>query len=375
MNVGIICEYNPFHYGHLYHLNKIKELYPNCNIILVLSGWICERGDLSVMDKFKKAEIALKYGVDLIAELPYRYMQSADYFAKGALEILAKLNCDTLVFGSECNDIDKLYNVANIQINNDEFNKLVKQYTKEGINYPTALSKASKKILGYAIDTPNDLLGISYIKEIVKSKYNITPITIKRTSDFNSKKIQGKITSSSSIRELLKNKKQVKKYVPEYTHQYLNNPIFLDDYFNLIKYKIISIEDLTKYSGIDEKLNNRIHKCANSSNNIDELINSIKTKNYTYNRIKRILTYILFDITKEEVLDLNLNYVRILGFNDKGKKVLSKIKKNINIQILTNYDKKLMNKDLIINNILSINDKIKNKKKFIELEYNHIPKK
>ena len=312
MNVGIICEYNPFHYGHLYHIKKIKELYPNANIILVLSGWICERGDLSVMDKFKKAEIALNYGVDLVVELPFKYMQSADYFAKGSMSILNKLKCDTIVFGSECNDVDKLYNIANIQINNNKLDNLVKKYVNKGINYPTALAKSIKELLGYTIDTPNDLLGISYIKEIIKNNYNIKPITIKRTSNFNSKEIEGKITSSTSIRELLRYGKDIKDYVPKETYNLLNNPIFLDDYFDYIKYKIISTDDLTIYSSIDDKLNNRIHKFINESNSLEDLILNIKNKSYTYNRIKRIITYILFSITKEDVSNLKLDYIKIL---------------------------------------------------------------
>lgn len=373
MNIGIICEYNPFHYGHIYHLNKIKEIYPNSNIILVLSGWICERGDLSVMDKFKKAEIALKFGVDLVVELPFKYMQSADYFAKGAMSILNKLKCDTIIFGSECNNINKLYNIAKVQINNKELDLEVKTKLKEGINYPTALSKSIKTLLGYTIDQPNDLLGISYIKEILKNNYNIKPITIKRTTNFNSKTIEGKITSSTSIRELIKQNKDISKYVPKETYNNLDNPIFIDDYFDFIKYKIISTNDLTIYSGIDDKLNNRIHKYINESNSLDELILNIKNKSYTYNRIKRILIYILFSITKEDISNLELEYIRILGFNSKGKTILNKIKKDIDIPILTKYNPKYLSKELNINNIISLNKKIKNKQEFIKKEYEKKP--
>ena len=170
MNIGIICEYNPFHYGHLYHLNKIKEIYPDSNIILVLSGWITERGDLSLIDKFKKADIALKYGVNLVVELPFKYIQSADYFAKGAVGILNELKCDTIVFGSESNNVDELINLATIQLNNKKYDKLVKEYLNEGINYPTAMSKALKTITNKTIDTPNDILGLSYVKEIIKGE-------------------------------------------------------------------------------------------------------------------------------------------------------------------------------------------------------------
>ena len=373
MNIGIICEYNPFHYGHLYHLNKIKEMYPDSNIILVLTGWICERGELSLIDKFKKTEIALNYGVNLVVELPYKFIQSADYFAKGAIEILNKLKCDTIVFGSESNDITTLVNLANISINNKEYDTLVKKYTAEGLNYPTSLSKALKDISGITIDKPNDLLGLSYVKEIIKNNYNITPVTIRRDTDYNSKKIEGKITSATSIRELLKNRKSVKKYVPIETFNRLKNLIFLDDYFDYLKYKIISTFDLTIYQGIDINIQNRIKKYINQANTLDEFLELIKTKRYTYNRLKRILVYILFSITKKECSNLNLDYIRILGFDKKGVNHLNKIKKDLDIKILTNYDDKYLNKDLNINNIISLNKKIKDKKSFIEKEYKEKP--
>ena len=373
MNIGIICEYNPFHYGHLYHLKKIKEMYPNSNIILVLTGWINERGDLSLIDKFKKTDIALYYGVDLVVELPFKYMGSADYFTKGSIDILNKLGCDTIVFGSESNDVDTLTYLANIQLNDKNYNKLVKKYLDKGINYPTAMSKALKDISGKTVDTPNDILGLSYVKEILKNNYNIKPITIKRTNDYNSKKVEGKITSATSIRELIKNKKRFKKYVPSYSYKYLKNTILLDNYFNYIKYKIISTYDLTIYQGIDEKLANRIKKYINLSNSLDELISNIKTKAYTYNRIKRTLVYILFSLTKDDFKNLKLEYIRVLGFNKKGKDYLNSIKKNIDIPLLTNYNDKYLNKELIINNILSLNNKIKDKKSFIEKEYKNKP--
>ena len=373
MNIGIICEYNPFHFGHLYHLNKIKEMYPDSNIILVLSGWITERGDLSLIDKFKKTDIALNYGVNLVVELPYKFIQSADYFAMGAVKILNELKCDTIVFGSESNNVDDLINLANIQLKNKNYNTLVKKYIDDGINYPTAMSQALKDICGKTINTPNDLLGLSYVKEILKNKYDITPITIKRDSDFNSKTIEGKITSASSIRELIKNKKRFKKYVPSYSYKYLKDCIFIEDYFGYLKYKIISSNDLTIYQGVDEKINNRIKNFINKSNNLDELLENIKTKSYTYNRLKRTLTYILLSITKDDCSNLDLEYIRILGFDKKGKQVLNKIKKDIDIPILTNYEDKYLNKDLNINNIISLNKKIKDKKAFIEKEYKEKP--
>lgn len=369
MNIGIICEYNPFHYGHLLHLNEIKKLYPNSNIILVLSGWITERGDLSVIDKFKKTDIALNYGVDLVVELPYKFIQSADFFAKGAIEVLNKLKCDTIIFGSECNDINKLINLSNIQLNNKDYDLLVKKYINTGINYPTALSRALKDITGYDINTPNDILAICYIKEIIRNNYNIKPITIKRCNNYNNIKTEGKISSATSIRNLIKNNKRYNKYVPRYSYKNIKDAIFIDDYFDYLKYKIISTKDLTIYNNVDDNISNRIKNCINFCFSFDELLNKLKTKRYTYNRLKRILLFILLSITKEECSNLKLEYIRVLGFNSKGKKYLNSIKKEIDIEILTKYVDKYLNNDLRINTILSMNKKIKNKTEFIEKEF------
>ena len=373
MNIGIIAEYNPFHYGHLYHLKKIKEMYTNSNIILVLSGPITERGDLSIYSKWDKTFVALQSNVDLVVELPIKYIQSADWFSKGAIGILNKLGCDTIVFGSESNDVELLKNLANIQLNNKEYDNVVKKYLDEGLNYPTAMSKALSMFSKTTINTPNDLLGLSYVKEIIKNNYDINPITIKRTNNYNSKKIEGKITSATSIRELLRNNKSIKKYIPKYSYEFIKNPIFIDDYFSYMKYKIITEDDLTKYQGIDNILQNRIKKFINDSNNLDELINNIKTKRYTYNRIKRALIIILFSLEKIEYTNMELEYIRVLGFSSKGKNILNKIKKTIDIPLLTTFDPKYLKLDFKINNILSLNKNIINKKEFIEKEFKQKP--
>ena len=213
--VGIICEYNPFHNGHLYHINKIKELYPGYKIILVMSGNFTQRGIISVLNKWDKTEIALNYGVDLVIELPFVFAtQSADIFAKGSIQILKELQVEYLVFGSESDSINHLIELAHIQLENPNYQEKVVTYLKDGINYPTALSKALYNISGKTTTTPNDLLGLSYIKEIIKQKTNITPITIQRTNDFHSTDINENIASATAIRERINNHQSIKKIVP-----------------------------------------------------------------------------------------------------------------------------------------------------------------
>jgi len=367
-SVGIICEYNPFHNGHLYHINKIKEMFPEHNIILVISSSFTQRGEVSILNKFDKTKIALEYGVDLVVELPFPFAtQSADIFAKGAISLLEYLKCEYLVFGSESNNVDELMMLANMQLDKS-YNNLVKKYLESGINYPTAMSKALAKLTDIEIKTPNDLLGLSYVKEIIKNNYNIKPITIKRTNDYHSLKTTGKIISASAIRNLIINKKNIKKYVPKLTYKLINNNNFNEKLFNLIKYKIISTKDLSIYQTVDEGIENRIIKYINNSNSLDELIKNIKTKRYTYNKISRMLIHILCDFTKEEATKYNtISYIKVLGFNNKGKLYLSKLKKDISIPIITNpknCNDNMLNLEHRITNIYNlitdnnINDKL-----------------
>ena len=358
MVIGIIAEYNPFHNGHIYHLAKIKEKYPDSIIILVMSGNITERGDISIINKWDKTEIVLKYGIDLVIELPFKYAsQSADMFAKGAIEILNELKVDRIIFGSESNDIKLLYNIAHTQLSND-YNTLVKRYLDK-YSYPDALGKALKELTNININTPNDLLGMSYIKEIIKNNYNINCETIKRTNDYNSK-ILTSISSATSIREAINNNTDISNYVPKETLSKINKDLILDNYFDIIKYKILSTNDLTYILGIDEKIQPRIKKSINISNNIDELIHNIKTKKYSYNRIKRLLIYILLDYKKTE--HNTNNYIRILGLNKKGSNYLSSIKNDIDLPIVTNYSNSnhIIDIDIRINDILSIKTNMPN---------------
>ena len=252
MAVGIICEYNPFHNGHIYHLEKVKEIAKDEPIILVLSGNFTQRGNLSIIEKYDKAKIALEYGVDLVVELPFQFAtQSSDFFAKGSIKLLNELKCNKIVFGSESNDVKELINLANIQLNNKEYETLVKKELDKGINYPTAMSNALNKLTNNTITTPNDLLGLSYVKEIIKNKYNIEPITIKRTNDYNSKKLDKKITSATSIREAIKNKVDISSTLPKKALDKIRN-IDEDKYYNLLKYKIISDKDLSIYQTVDD---------------------------------------------------------------------------------------------------------------------------
>lgn len=338
--VGIICEYNPFHNGHKYHLEKIKEMFPDSIIILVMSGNFTERGIPSIIDKWNKTEIALEMGIDLVVELPFAFTtQSADIFAHGSISILKELKANRLVFGSENNNVEKLTMAANYVLNDDSYQEKVKMYLDKGYNYPTSLNMAFPKEYE-SIKTPNDLLAFSYIKEIMKQKANITPISIQRTNAFHSMELS-KIASSTSIRKALEEKKDITYSVPKEVANKLNGKLcFQNDYFPFLKYKILSSPDLTIYQTVDEGIDKRIQKEIVSVTNWEELIQSIKTKRYTYNRINRMLIHILCNFTKEQANKWHdISYIRVLGFSRKGQKYLNGIKKEMSLPLVTTFSR------------------------------------
>jgi len=338
INIGIICEYNPFHNGHVYHINKIKELYPDSRIILVMSGNFLQRGDVSLINKWDKTRIALEYGVDLVVELPFVFAsQGADKFAHGAISILDSLGVDKLVFGSEENNISLLKDMANIQINNKEYDLLVKKYTLDGNNYPTAMSMALKDLGGVMISNPNDILGLCYIKEIIGMGSRLEPISIKRTSNYHSLEL-GSICSASAIRKAIKNNVDISSFVPSLSLKYINKDCDIDKCFKFLKYKIITSNDLSRYVTVDDGIISRIKKSIYSCNSFDELINCVKTKRYTYNRIKRMFIHILCDFTDlENSKCLDIHYIRVLGFNSIGRDYLSSVKKSCSVPIISNF--------------------------------------
>ena len=361
--IGIICEYNPFHNGHLHHIYSIKDKYPDSIIILVLNGYFLERGEISLISKYDKASIALNYGVDIVLELPVLFgTQSADTFAFNAVSILNSLDVDTIVFGSESNNIDYLTNLAKLSLekHNDEN---IKEMLNTGCNYPTALAK----VLNVKDEIPsNDLLGISYIKAILQINEDIVPETIQRTNSYLDITSENEIISASNIRNKIKNNISIDDYIPNGVNKYINS-INEDLYFNLLKTIILNNEHLNEILDVDEGIENRLKELILKVYNINDLVESIKTKRYTYNKVRRMLIHILLNIKKEDA-KLSIDYIHIIGFNKNGKKYLNKnkihylvnkkskiydyeIKASIIYDMLTNkneYQKELSNKPIII---------------------------
>lgn len=335
--VGIIAEYNPLHNGHIYHINEIKKKYPESLIVLVLNGYFTERGEVSIINKEHKVKLALENNIDIILELPLVFgTQSADVFAEKSLELLNHFGVNRIIFGSESCDIDALTKIASNQLNNPEFDQLVKNNLRLGMNYPTSLAKASKIDFSFL---PNDLLAISYIKAILKNNYNIVTEPIKRTNSYHDTLSDNEIISATNIRERLKNGKDISYYLPSNTLNYIEN-ININDYFAILKYKILTDKNLSIYLDVDEGIENRLQKVILDATNIDELIKLVKSKRYTYNKINRMLVHILLGLTKCDRDELKLEYIKVLGFNQKGMTYINKIKKQLDISLKQNKKSK-----------------------------------
>ena len=322
---GIVTEYNPFHNGHLYHIEQARKL-SQCDVLIaVMSGNYVQRGQMAIIDKHKRASFAVQNGVDIVLELPYIYAtQSASKFAKGAIDILKMAKVDTICFGSETNNLVELQEIANTSINIDNLKELM----NTGNSFPKAYGLLSSSMAS------NDILAVSYLKALKDT--NIKAISIQRTNNYHDLTLTN-ISSASAIRNAINDKNDISNSVPSITKNFIR---YVDEkkWFNYLKFKIISdLDYLNQYQTVDEGIENRIKKFIYDSNSLEELILNVKSKRFTYNKIKRMFTHILCGFKKEDAKDLKIEYIRVLGFNKNGQKVLNSVKKNLDVPIYFNY--------------------------------------
>lgn len=334
--IGVIVEYNPFHNGHALHLKKAKELGNPDVVIAVMSGNFVERGEPAMFDKWTRAELAVKGGVDLVIELPYPYVvQSADTFAYGSIDILHKLGAKELYFGSETHNIDNLHKVIET-MENDDFHSTMKELMDEGNSYPSAFGKAIK-IHADLHFTSNDNLGIQYLQAIKTIGADIEAHTIERVASkyLDETANHESIASATAIRSM----SDPIDYVPTFTYDIWNSKKHTwEDYYELVKYKLRSEKDLTKYFLVSEGIENRFLKYL-SKPTFQEFIDTVYTRRYPQNRIRRTLTHILNNVTKDDINEFNLlsgvPYIRVLAMNDVGRKYLNSIKKDYPYPIIS----------------------------------------
>ncbi|MDO5789394.1 MAG: nucleotidyltransferase [Fusobacterium sp.] len=343
---GIVVEYNPFHNGHKYHLQKTKELNPNNIIIAVMSGDFVQRGEPSIIDRWTKTKMALANGVDLVIELPVFYSsQSAEIFAKGAVGILEELKCESMVFGSESGKIDELKRISTLQ-ESEEFKIKLKERLKNGDSYPTAHSSTMKEILGESELNSNDILGLEYIKAIRYWKSSIIPMTLKREKvGYHDTNIVGDFASATKIREHLKKNEEISSIVTQESFNTLkeySNFTYMENFYPFIRYELIkNSNNLSDIQDMEIGFENRLLENAIKSINYDEFFKSISNRRYTTGRVQRVLTHTLLALTTNitEEVKKSIPYVRVLGFNSKGREYLSYLKKFDNSKIITSYKK------------------------------------
>lgn len=340
--VGIVVEYNPFHNGHKYHCLKAKE--QGDIVIAVMSGDFVQRGEPALIDRWSRAELALKNGVDIVVELPVFYStQSAEIFARGAVGILDLMKTKKIVFGSESGNTEKLVKRAKLE-EREDFKEELKKQLKEGCSYPTAYSNSLKSLEEKEELDSNDILGVEYIKALDFWKSSMKPVAIKREkSGYYSEGVEDGISSATGIRKKLQIGEEIKDVVPSVTYEVLKNALKenkfakLEDFYDLIRYKILSGKNqLEKIQDIEQGYENKIYEAAFISRDFESFFEKIKSRRYTLGRVQRVLIHILLGIDKKQTKEVkeSVPYVRVLGFTSSGQRYLKKLKEK-DIEILT----------------------------------------
>ncbi|GAA0768863.1 nucleotidyltransferase [Clostridium subterminale] len=366
---GIIVEYNPLHNGHLFHINKTKELTNSDLIIAVMSGNFNQRGIPSVVDKWKKTSMALNNGVDIVLELPAIYsLSSAEFFSNGSISLLNSLGIvDSICFGSEAGDVNFLKEVSHLLVEEPPlFKSLLKEELDEGLPFPKARSSAlihylegknyyNEKDLVDNLSSSNNILGIEYLKSLKKLHSNIVPYTIKREGGaYNSTNLNNIFSSATSIRKILKSNALIEELVSHVPPSVYENIVELKnlnynfpfDYmmFPYIKYKAMTSKEnyFELIPDSSEGLHNKILTTLKDAKDYEHCIEMIKSKRYTYTRISRILCQYFLGFYEYNTIEMRkapCPYARILGFTKNGATALKSMKSNSSIPIYSKLPK------------------------------------
>lgn len=365
--LGIIAEYNPFHNGHLYHLQRSMELSGADCCVAVMSGNFVQRGEPAMWDKRLRARMAVENGVDLVIELPFAYAcNTATEFAYGSVSLLTGLNCVTdLAFGCEA-ELPELRHAAELLLEEPQaFRDSLSALQKEGLSYPAAVSAALKEIgeekTAELLSKPNNILALEYIKQCAVFGSPIKLWGIQRKDDgYHSLTLPAvssgtvlPMASAGAVRAAWKNGKQeeAKRFLPQQTYDLLAEKksaetISIEDYYSIIAANILtsSSESLAEIYGVTGGMEHAMEKALRTSQTVESLISKIKTKRYTWAGISRALIQSMIGLTREDYLEIvqkKINYAHVLAFNDKGQKLLAHIKKEVGprIPIFTNLSR------------------------------------
>lgn len=394
--LGIVAEFNPFHNGHKYLIEEAKKQTGAEACIIVMSGNFVQRGEVALMDKFSRARIAVSNGVDIVIELPAHISTaSAEGFAFGAVSLLHQLNIvDSIAFGAETDNFELLDTISGLLLNEtDEFKLQIKKLCEEGNSYPLARTKAIIDTLPdnikdeafEALNSPNSILAIEYLKALKRLNSEITPVPILRIGSGYNDTSFSNFSSATGIRQFLRNENNINECVPEQAHEQMKTYstdrgfIFEEDIFPALINKLMTSDkdELCNYLDSNEFIANRILKNIYNIKSYEDLISTLSSKDYTLSRIKRVLVHILLGLDKSilsnnDYKDYEAGYARVLACNNE--KLLSQLCKNAEIpvivkassqiELLDEINRKHFENDLRANNIYQ---------GIITAKYNRIP--
>ena len=348
-SVGIIAEYNPFHNGHKYHLEQALTESGADVCVSVISGNFTQRGEIALLDKWTRAEMAVRNGVNLVVEMPAVFACSnAGYFAEAGVEILEGLGAESICFGSESGNTEELSRIAReIESNMENLEEEIKTGVKDGLSYPRARSQAILKLFGEnaasVIESPNNILAIEYIRRMK----NARPLAVKRLgAGYHDTDSLDGMASATAVRKLLKEGGDISRMVPEFSREILNrNRGRLTDSSMLTpliiqKVLMTSAEDLNRIFGAEEGLGNILKSRVRYWKSYEDIIDDLKSKRYTRTRIERMLVHTLLGTNREDMMSAS-KYIRVLAFDEKGSRYLKQVKKagSCKLPVITNINK------------------------------------
>lgn len=346
---GIVAEYNPFHKGHEDMINRCRSGGAT-HVVAVMSGNFVQRGSVAIMDKRSRAAAALQGGADLVVELPVPWaVATAERFAYGGVSVLNALGCvDLLQFGAECTDRQQFLTVEQA-LRNPATDARIKEELEGGISYPVARANAVEALLGAEqaafLNGPNNILGLEYVKSLQKlqSKMDFCPVP-RSGSEHDALKITGEFASASALRiRLERGDKSAYDYMPDASVKLFEEqkrvgraPVVQDESERAIlsRLRMLSARDIAAAPDVSEGLENRIYNAIQSATSLEELYDIIKTKRYTHSRIRRIITALYLGLTAD-VNQLEVPYIRVLGFNERGRELLKVAKETATLPIVT----------------------------------------
>lgn len=351
---AVIAEYNPFHNGHAHHLQMARTLTHADYLIVIMSGSFVQRGEPALLDKYTRTRMALNHGADLVIELPTPYATgSAEYFAQGALSLLAQLNCiHFLCFGSECADLATLQMIADMLAHESMlFQTVLRQAKQDGLNFPSArtlalqacVSSEWREVVSSIIKEPNNILAIEYLKAIKRQNCPITPVPIpRRQVGYHDTEFQGDFASAHAIRRSIAQNQMdsIAAVTPKLAWDDLKSSLdakqflFPNDCSALLNYRRLTVRDYTDFADMTSDLANRLESLRTIPLTWEETCQSLKSKSYTYTHISRALLHLLLDVHAALAAPL-CPYARILGFRKSSAPLLRRLKAHSQIPLIT----------------------------------------